>query len=68
MLAPAELVERFHASFEALLLEVGFLHDNNPARIYDEIRALFGRAALDEREATIWLGIARQIKWKLDER
>ena len=66
MLAPAELVERFHTNFESLLLDVGFLHENNPARIYDDIRALFGRAALDEREATIWLGLAKQIKWKLD--
>jgi tRNA/rRNA methyltransferase len=64
-LAPAELVERFHTSFESLLLEAGFLHENNPARIYDDIRAVFGRAALDEREATIWLGIVRQIAWRL---
>jgi tRNA/rRNA methyltransferase len=65
VLAQAALVERFHERFEALLLEVGFLHDNNPARIYDDIRALFGRAALDEREATIWLGIVKQIEWRL---
>jgi tRNA C32,U32 (ribose-2'-O)-methylase TrmJ len=64
-LADAALVERFHERFEALLLEVGFLHANNPARIYEEVRALFGRAQLDEREATIWLGIVKQIEWKL---
>ncbi len=64
-LAPAALVERFHERFEALLLEAGFLHDNNPDRIYDDIRALFGRAALDEREATIWLGIVKQIEWRI---
>ena len=64
-LAPAALVERMHERFEALLLEVEFLHANNPARIYDEIRALLGRAELDEREATILLGIIRQIEWAL---
>ena len=64
-LAPAALVERMHERLEALLLEVEFLHANNPARIYDEIRAIFGRAELDEREATILLGIVRQIEWAL---
>jgi tRNA/rRNA methyltransferase len=58
-------VERFHERFESLLLEVGFLNANNPARIYDDIRAVFGRAGLDEREATIWLGIVKQIEWKI---
>lgn len=64
-LANAALVERFHERFESLLLEVGFLQANNPARIYDDIRAVFGRAGLDGREATIWLGIVKQIEWKI---
>jgi tRNA/rRNA methyltransferase len=64
-LAPAALIERMHERLEALLLEVGFLHANNPARIYDDIRALIGRASPDEREATILLGIVRQIEWAL---
>jgi tRNA/rRNA methyltransferase len=64
-LAPAALVERLHERLESLLLEVGFLHANNPARIYDEVRALIGRAGLDEREATILLGMVRQIEWKV---
>jgi TrmH family RNA methyltransferase len=63
--ANAALVERMHERLESLLLEVGFLHANNPARIYDEVRALFGRARLDERETTILLGIIRQIEWAL---
>lgn len=61
----AEVLERLHERAEALLLEVGFLHENNPSRIYDEIRALVARADLDERETTIALGILRQIEWKL---
>jgi tRNA/rRNA methyltransferase len=64
-LAPAALVERLHERFEALLLEVGFLHANNPARIYEEFRAILGRAGLDERETTILLGMLRQIEWKV---
>jgi TrmH family RNA methyltransferase len=62
---PAALIERLHERLESLLLEVGFLHANNPDRIYDDIRAMLGRAALDEREATILLGMVRQIEWAL---
>jgi tRNA/rRNA methyltransferase len=61
----AALVERLHERAEALLLEVGFLHENNPARIYDDLRAIAARADLDAREVTILLGIIRQIEWKL---
>ena len=56
---------RLHERAEALLLEVGFLQQNNPDRIYDDLRAIAGRADLDEREVTILLGIVRQIEWKL---
>ncbi|HEY3053505.1 MAG TPA: RNA methyltransferase [Thermoanaerobaculia bacterium] len=67
-LAPAALIERLHERLESLLLEVGFLHTNNPDRIYDDIRAILGRAVLDEREATILLGMVRQIEWALTVR
>lgn len=63
--AEAALLERLHERAEALLLEVGFLNENNPDRIYDDLRAIAGRADLDEREVTILLGIIRQIEWKL---
>ena len=64
----AALVERLHARAEALLLQVGFLHDDNPDRIYDDLRALTGRADPDQREVTILLGIIRQIEWALAQR
>ena len=64
----AALVERLHERAESLLLEVGFLNQNNPDRIYDDLRAIAGRADLDAREATILLGIIRQIEWKLGSR
>ena len=68
--APRELpdaatLERIHERARALLLEVGFLHDNNPDRIYDDLRAIIARAELDAREATIALGILRQLEWAL---
>jgi tRNA/rRNA methyltransferase len=63
--APADVIERLHDRAAALLLEVGFLQENNPERIYDDLRAMAGRADLDAREAAILLGIVRQIEWKL---
>jgi TrmH family RNA methyltransferase len=63
--AKAADVERLHQRARELLLEVGFLHDNNPDRIYDDLRAILARADLDEREVTIALGIIRQIEWKV---
>ena len=63
--AKAADVERLHQRARELLLEVGFLHENNPDRIYDDLRAMLSRADLDEREVTIALGIIRQIEWKV---
>ena len=63
--ANAIIIERLHERAESLLLEVGFLHANNPDRIYADLRAIAGRADLNAREATILLGIIHQIEWKL---
>jgi TrmH family RNA methyltransferase len=62
-LPDAATLERIHERARALLLEAGFLHENNPDRIYDDLRAIIARAELDEREATIALGILRQLEW-----
>lgn len=64
-LPDAAALERVHQRARELLLEVGFLHDNNPDRIYDDLRNLVARADLDAREATIVMGIIRQIEWKI---
>lgn len=64
-LADAATLQRLHQRARALLMEVGFLHENNPDRIYDDLRAIAGRAQLDAREATILMGLIRQVEWKL---
>src|SRR5215212_9056548 len=64
-LARADLVERLHERAQALLHEVGFLHANNPDHIYETVRAIAGRATLDEREAEILLGMLRQVEWRI---
>lgn len=63
--APAGMIERLHARAQALLIEAGYLHENNPDRIYDEFRAIAGRAALDAREVTLLLGALQQIEWRI---
>jgi TrmH family RNA methyltransferase len=64
-LPDAASVERLHQRARALLLEVGFLHENNPDRIYDDLRNLVARADPDAREVTIALGMIRQLEWAL---
>jgi TrmH family RNA methyltransferase len=64
-LPDAATIERIHQRARALLLEVGFLHEDNPDRIYADLRAIVARAELDAREAIIALGIIRQIEWAL---
>lgn len=64
-LPDAASLERVHQRARELLREVGFLHEDNPDRIYDELRNLVARADPDAREATILLGIIRQIEWKI---
>ena len=65
VLPTAELLERMHERIQSILVGIGFLHANNPNRIYDELRAIIARADLDEREVTILLGIVRQMEWAL---
>lgn len=61
--ADAASLERLHEGARELLLDAGFLDPTNPDRVYADIRAIVARAELDPREATILLGIVRQLRW-----
>jgi tRNA/rRNA methyltransferase len=63
--ADSSILERLHERLQSLLLQIGYLHQNNPDRIYDDIRTMAGRADLDHREVTILLGIVRQLEWRM---
>jgi len=57
--AAAFMFERLQQS----LLTIGFLKPENPEHIMYSIRRMLGRAQMDDRDVSIWLGIARQIEW-----
>ena len=63
--APGHLLHLLHRHGREVLLEVGFLHHQNPDRIYDELRSLAGRALLTTRETSVLLALIREIERRL---
>jgi len=62
-LAPAADVAFMFERLQVALLQIGFLHPDNPDHIMLALRRLLGRTGLDPREVRILLGLARQIEW-----
>lgn len=58
----AEL-EGLYGHMEGVLLEIGYLHRENPARMMRVFRRLLGRAGPDEREVRSLRGVFRQVAW-----
>ncbi|HWR97385.1 MAG TPA: RNA methyltransferase [Candidatus Methanoperedens sp.] len=56
-------LENLYGHMERVLLEIGYLHPENPARMMRVFRRLFGRAGPDEREVRALRGICRQVAW-----
>jgi tRNA C32,U32 (ribose-2'-O)-methylase TrmJ len=52
-----------YAKLEAALGRIGFLHAQNAGHMMRTFRRVLGRAALDDREARVFLGVARQVEW-----
>ena len=48
---------------EKALLAIGFVREDTAGHIMQSLRALFGRARMDERDVRILRGIASQISW-----
>ena len=62
-LAEFQKVEVMYAHLEELLLRIGFLDPKNPKRIMHDMRRIFGRAKLCDRDVAILRGIFRQLEW-----
>ncbi len=62
-LAVAERQELMYEKLKSALLQIGFLHGDNPDHIMFALRRVLGRAGLEDRDVRILLGMARQIEW-----
>lgn len=63
--AKSEDVERITSSLLTILAESGYVHsDSTDAKV----RRLIRRMQLEPHDAEVWLGIMRQIRWKLSQR
>jgi tRNA/rRNA methyltransferase len=65
--ASAEDVERLFDKMKKSLLEIGYLHPQNPEHILFAFRRIFGRGGLEEKDVRILIGLFRQIDWFASE-
>ncbi len=63
--AKAEEVERFTANLLEILGEAGYVHTRTAASIELKTRRLIRRMDLSTHDAEVWLGMLRQIHWKM---
>ncbi len=62
--ADADDLERLTRLFEEALLKSGYVHTEDSTEL--KLRRLIRRMDLTGHDAKVWLGIARQILWKLN--
>lgn len=63
-LATSEQMEFFYSHLEKALLSLNFLDKQNPQRIMRDLRNIFAKATVNEREVSILHGICQQILHK----
>lgn len=61
--AKVESLENFYSDLGELLLEIGFLREDNPLHLMRLLRHFFNRAQASEKEVKIFRGILRQLRW-----
>jgi tRNA/rRNA methyltransferase len=61
--ADAAQLEAALVDFERGLRTIGFVDETTAGHIMQTVRAIFGRARMDERDVRILRGIASQIEW-----
>jgi len=64
--ASAEQQERIAARLEEVLARSGYVHARTQGSTRMKIRRLIYRMQLETHDAEVWLGMLRQILWKLD--
>jgi tRNA/rRNA methyltransferase len=63
--APAGDLERITGLLEEVLEHSGYVHDRVEGSTQLKLRRLIRRMKLNAHDAQVWLGILRQIRWKL---
>ncbi len=63
--ADAESLERLTLRLEEVLALSGYVHGEGGGSVRLKIRRLIRRMKLDAHDAEVWLGMLRQIRWKL---
>lgn len=61
-LAPAAMLDELTNRFYEALQLSGYVHHDN---VIEKLRLLFRRMRLREHDAVMWLGMARQLLWRL---
>ncbi len=64
--ASAEERERIAARLEEVLARSGYVHSRTEGSTRMKIRRLIYRMQLNAHDAEVWMGMLRQISWKLD--
>ena len=63
--ASAQQQERIAARLEEVLAQSGYVHARTEDSTRMKIRRLIYRMQLNAHDAEVWLGMLRQIMWKL---
>ncbi len=64
-MASAEQMERINTLLEEVLEHSGYVHERVAGSTRMKVRRLVRRMELNAHDAEVWLGMLRQIKWKL---
>ena len=67
-LASGEMLESMYQHMRQTLLDIGYLHPQNPDHILHAFRRIFGRALLHDRDVRIVRGMFSKIDWVESER
>lgn len=63
--APIDLLEKYYDLLQMVLLKIGYLYPHTATARMEKFRRLYNRAELSADEASMLLGILRQVEWAL---
>lgn len=65
-LAAGDSLDRIGESFDTILASSGYTNPKTAASTRLKVRHMVRRLGLSEKDAAMWLGMLRQIRWKVD--